>query len=513
MNFNKVIFDIIVVAGQSNAEGNGLCFDKDKRVVFDDQYEMIDSNPCFIEPNTETHELICTFPVVTKIRKLQEREVDDKFFSDFSIAFAQDYLEKGYLKNGHKLLIVKAAVGGSGFTRKQQGVENVLYKRLVAMVDEALKLNKENKIVAFLWHQGEHDAFENIGRSKKYVYSFYKKSFLKQTVAFLNLFKKFNFPVITGGFCHSWRNLKENLINCKMVEKALIESCKEIGYASFVPSDGLKSNMETIKNCNDNIHFNRDSLFRLGHRYFERWEEMVNSRIFTYKKAKWIWNEKLSNIDAYCEFEVNFNIDKLGKYILYLSCAGTYAVYLNGKLITSMQSSDYSDYKYVDKICLERLNKKNKIIIQCWNQGVESYIFKKENSGLIFEIRDFDDKPTLWSSKSTPSRVMNEFKNGYKKYITTQQGLSFLFDFNAISFEVIEKIHLPLNERITLVCISPGHIYAIEFCNSSPSLASFTFMPHIVFNLEAKAAVKAFGMCCAIIIGAGIFVLREESIF
>ena len=38
-NFNKIVFDIVVVAGQSNAEGNGVSFDN-KPLIISDAYEI-----------------------------------------------------------------------------------------------------------------------------------------------------------------------------------------------------------------------------------------------------------------------------------------------------------------------------------------------------------------------------------------------------------------------------------------------------------------------------------------
>jgi len=275
MNLKNKKLDIIVVAGQSNAEGNGLLEDVSKRIVFDDQYEMVDANKYYFDStNPNDVRLVLTMPIETKIRNLQERITDDnKYCSDLSISFVQKYINAGYLKEDRKILVVKAAVGGTGFTKKQQGVGNVLFERLIQMVDLALSYNKENKIVAFLWHQGEHDAYENMGKDPQYIYDFYKAAFLRQTQAFINRYKQFSFPVITGGFCPSWRNLKENIVACDKVEQALKDSCKLLDKADFVKVNDLKSNAEIINN-GDGIHFCRESLFILGERYFDSWVKL-----------------------------------------------------------------------------------------------------------------------------------------------------------------------------------------------------------------------------------------------
>lgn len=44
----------------------------------------------------------------------------------------------------------------------QWGLQDDLYVRMMEMVDFARSLNAENRVVGFLWHQGETDAIEGI---------------------------------------------------------------------------------------------------------------------------------------------------------------------------------------------------------------------------------------------------------------------------------------------------------------------------------------------------------------
>lgn len=273
-DFRNKKFDIVILAGQSNAEGNGIIKDNSEHVIFNEQYEMVDQNPFFYdETDPKNVKFVCKMPIETEIRNLQQRLKDGVYYNDLSISFVNKYIENGYLEKNRNILVIKAAVFGSGFTKKLQGVNNILYTRLIEMIDEALSLNKENKIVAFLWHQGEHDAFENIGKSKNYVYNFYKDEFLRQTLSIFEKYNKFNFPFICGGFCNSWASLEENKIPCEMVINAINDAGSIIPRFSFVETNDLKSNSEDIEGSDDNIHFSSKSLELLGERYFAEWKK------------------------------------------------------------------------------------------------------------------------------------------------------------------------------------------------------------------------------------------------
>ena len=82
-------------------------------------------------------------------------------FYDFALTFAEEYVKAGYLQKGRKVLIIRTAVGATCFYKKDWGVGGRLYVKLMEILDYALKLNKNNKIVAFLWHQGESDALDH----------------------------------------------------------------------------------------------------------------------------------------------------------------------------------------------------------------------------------------------------------------------------------------------------------------------------------------------------------------
>lgn len=151
----------------------------------------------------------------------------------------------------------------------------------------------------------------------------------------------------------------------------------------------------------------------------------MENEISIFKEAKWIWAKNSLDVDDYAEFKFSFK--KSENVILKLSCDSFYAVYLNGNLVKFMGCSDYPHHKFYDEISLNSLQKNNEIIIDVWHQGVGSQMYFPAEHGLIFELLN-DNKIVLSSNENIKSRVMNKFKNGYKKSIDMQQGLSFLFE-------------------------------------------------------------------------------------
>ena len=266
-DFNKIAFDIIVVAGQSNAEGNGVSYGN-KPDVIPGAYEIIDKNKygMKLKADGSYDDLDFVYPVKTIIRELQERDINGIYNSDLSLSFAKKYQKSRYFSPDRKILVIKTGYGGSGFAFDQHGVGNPLYLRMLDMINKGLSLNKNNRIVAFLWHQGEHDAFENANFTYQERYDYYYTNLLKEFVAVREEYKQFSFPIITGGLCRDWK--KRYMTESEAVEKATIDVCGKIGNAMFVRADDLPSNEEAIHN-GDLDHFCKESILILGERYFD----------------------------------------------------------------------------------------------------------------------------------------------------------------------------------------------------------------------------------------------------
>lgn len=268
--FKNVDFDIIVLTGQSNAEGNGVT-KKENGYVFENTYQLEDTNvtsiaPDIYSPGATIYQI--SMPTVSQIVKAYERKNgEDNISTELSSSFAGLY-EKNKLEKGRKLLILKAAVGGSGFSRKEWGRKSMFGDRMAIMINDILALNPNNKIVCFLWHQGEHDAYENAQFSKKERYDFYYAHLKEQ----FEVFREFaNVPIIAGKIIKDWG--KDFVEQISAIEEATQVVCDEIGNAYLVDVDDLISNDQEIGN-GDNIHFSYTSCRKLGEKYYRAYEKL-----------------------------------------------------------------------------------------------------------------------------------------------------------------------------------------------------------------------------------------------
>ena len=270
-NCAKEEFDIIILAGQSNAWGCGIGevkreFVPDARILM-----LCDDANAHFEKDEHGEDYLFIPSVVNKsITIAAEREKT----GNFALIFAQKYLESGRLEAGRKILIINAAVGGTGFAKKQWGIGAPLYDRLCDMTKAALNLNGKNRVVTILWHQGEHDAFENSSFSDDERYAFYHSSISAMFKDYIKRFSLDGIPVVAGGFCGEWYEKYKN--NCDIVIKATKAFLAE-NNGGFAESVGLLSNNE--KNHNgDDIHFCREALYILGERFYLIFEEISNEK-------------------------------------------------------------------------------------------------------------------------------------------------------------------------------------------------------------------------------------------
>ena len=270
MDFSKEKFDIIIQAGQSNSEGCGcgpisepeykededilhLNIDLAIKIVTVDGEEMLDLNygdkPLSISLAGE--------------RKNYNGDV----IADFSLTFSKGYKAAGYLKDGRRLLIVRAGVGGTGFMKKHWGMNDIVYRKMIEMIDYALSLNSENRLVALLWHQGEHDAFE------KNPPDTYEKQLMGLVNSVRERYSVPTLPFVCGDFVNEWKS--ENIEICAPIVEKIRLVAERVGGV-FVETSDLLSNNQKIGN-GDGIHFCRESIYELGRRYLAAYEKIINS--------------------------------------------------------------------------------------------------------------------------------------------------------------------------------------------------------------------------------------------
>ena len=242
-DFTKEPFDILIQAGQSNAEGSGLGPVNHPYQV-NDQVFYLNSD--------------------LTITQACERVLGNHIQSNFALSFSRQYLQDGRLEEGRKLLILRCAVGGTGFLDNRWGMTDDLYLQMMEMIHTALCLNPENRLVAFLWHQGETDAIFQASHDLHY------KNLSTLLTSVRDTFNAKTLPFIAGDFVQHWKN--DNIAICTPVVAAIRDVCADLPFCGFVETDGLLSNTQEPywkpEEIDDSIHFSRQALYALGMRYY-----------------------------------------------------------------------------------------------------------------------------------------------------------------------------------------------------------------------------------------------------
>ena len=256
----RIAFDIIIEAGQSNASGYGRGRVTKEYIPSEDILYLVRDFTVDEGIKNGVWNIKLEYKnTPLEICVADERLSNGEKVGDFALTFAAKYKKMGYLSRERRLLIIRAGVGGTGFFKKQWTLDGEMCLKMLEMIDYALSLNKENKLVAFLWHQGEHDAFEG---SQPDVFECQLKALI-DTVK--ERYSVPELPFISGDFVNEWK--RENIESCEpIVEKIKKITASEGGI--FVETADLLSNNQETGN-GDNIHFSRESLHILGERYFE----------------------------------------------------------------------------------------------------------------------------------------------------------------------------------------------------------------------------------------------------
>ena len=198
------------------------------------------------------------------LTRATERVCGNRIQSNFALAFARDYIRSGLLAPGRKLLILRSAVGGTGFLDGRWHMEGDLYLHMLEMIRTALEMNSGNRLVALLWHQGETDAI--LGAT----YEQHHRHLKDLLTSVRDTFGVPELPFVAGDFVQHWE--QDNLAICESVVRAMHCLCEELPRCGFVETDGLASNTQEKANEGldpvECIHFSREALYQLGHRYF-----------------------------------------------------------------------------------------------------------------------------------------------------------------------------------------------------------------------------------------------------
>ncbi len=270
--FVNEAFDIILLIGQSNAEGFGLGDVENPYEPIEKIMQLTNTSPVFLEVTPEDDKILhMKSPDTYRIDLAKETVHEERgILGCFALPFAKKYYEKYLSDTDRKVLLIRAAVGSSGFLRGNWCLGEPLYKRAVEMTDIALSLNPENRLTAILWHQGESDAMEGRRRDGyDFLYPYYMEKF---GLLINDLRQRYGkVPFVAGALCRDWTpGIQET--SCA-VEEATKKVIKEVGCAAFAESEGLLSNNASVGN-GDSIHFSRPSQYDFADRYFSLYEDL-----------------------------------------------------------------------------------------------------------------------------------------------------------------------------------------------------------------------------------------------
>lgn len=260
--------DIIILAGQSNAEGYGIgpCdapFMPNPRIL---SMRDTDNYGYVVDEKTRG-----TFNIIMPRRYIinisEERQNTSGRIGCFALRFAERYLDS-LTEDDRSVLIIHAAVGATGFAKKNWGLDGVLYQRLVRMTELALSMNPENRIKAFLWHQGEHDAIFRPELTDEERENTHTSDLVSMLGDFRGRFG--SFPILMGGFTDEW---SASWPKSQIIVSAMRGAIEKLGNAALVSAEGLPTNNIALAN-GDTYHFSRNSLNLLGERYFDVYKLM-----------------------------------------------------------------------------------------------------------------------------------------------------------------------------------------------------------------------------------------------
>lgn len=265
--------DIIVLAGQSNAESSG-------EGPVDREWQL---NPDILMLKGDY------FASVTKavygndylsldlekeyyIEVAKERYHDGKIYGVLGLPFARNYFEND-LEKGRKILIIYTPIGGTGFAKGHWGLKDSLYLRMLDMIKKALAMNSENRVKAIVWHQGEHDAFEPPEMDRDQRYLTYKNNLTALVKGVREVAGQV--PFITAGFTKYW--VADFPVQCEAVLTATKDVCATLPQMAYIETSDLLANCDVVEG-GDSVHFCKQSINVLGDRYYNEYKKIIAKR-------------------------------------------------------------------------------------------------------------------------------------------------------------------------------------------------------------------------------------------
>lgn len=258
-------YDIIVVAGQSNAVGAG-----DGPITDTAANETVDSK-IFQLGRRGSSNLKVISPFWTsggvKYDGLQyPGHNTNRPIMGLAIPFARRYVASE-LAEGRKVLIVPAARGATSISDWVGGgnFNPTLYADMKTRVQAALNLPGDNKIVAVLWHQGESDVLLNTDT----------QTFTQKLTLFITKMRQDfpsdpKYPMLAGMMVPAWAPTSPDKVRIENAIRSVFDSSNN-PKTGVVESNGLSAASTQL------IHFSSPALVEFGDRYYQKWKSVKNS--------------------------------------------------------------------------------------------------------------------------------------------------------------------------------------------------------------------------------------------
>lgn len=269
-------YDIIIVAGESNAAGRGAG-------TYSDSFSTSARNAKILQLGrygAADHQPI---PATDILEHWHTRDQDGNLLVGVGMgaAFARRYVDS-HLASHRKVLIIPAALGSAAsfswdnnfnsaplnpdFTDSTMLLDD-LKSRVIAA--KALPAGT-HRVVAMLWHQGESDVSCLDVTSWCHDLTSNEAAYLQRLKSITTALRNTagtNFPLIIGKFAPSWVQDAGSGPHAQVLENGFDLVSAYITKSGTVSTEGLQSNSQAVHGSSDKIHFSAQSQIDLGARY------------------------------------------------------------------------------------------------------------------------------------------------------------------------------------------------------------------------------------------------------
>lgn len=247
---NQPGYDIFLIAGQSNTHYS-LGFDPtidtgDKRVKQLSRSEV----------EEEDMKIKDAVPPLDHHTKQPDRV-------GFGMTFAKLYADK-ILNSNRQVLLIPSGYAGSAFHTNEWNKGGKLYEDAVKRVNFALENNKNSKLIAILWHQGESD----VGYP---TYASALDTMINNMRTDITGDQS-STPFILGGMVPYWVNIEPGADAQQKIIADTVNRVANTGYVDPTKPTVITKSDDTV----DNIHYDAAGQREMGKRYFSEYLKLIN---------------------------------------------------------------------------------------------------------------------------------------------------------------------------------------------------------------------------------------------